>query len=109
MGGNLIDIMADRLKEKFPSLSMDEGCIIAHAYIIKEGKSTAMTGNMQTPPDGCFNSTVGLGFLNSPGSMKAYCMHLVTEKFLCEHESEVGMVRISDPMIPICESIINSL
>lgn len=109
MGGNLIDIMANRLKEQFPSLSMDEGRVIAHAYIIKDSKSTAMTGSPQTPPEGCLDSSVGLGFLNSPGSMKVYCMHLVAEEFLCEHESEVGMVRISGQMIPVCESIINSL
>ena len=109
MGGNLIDMMANRLKEQFPSLSMDEGRVIAHPYIIRDSKSTAMTGNPHTPPDGYIDSSVGLGFLDSPNSMKAYCMHLVAEEFLCEHKPEVGMVRISDQMLPICESIINSL
>jgi hypothetical protein len=109
MSGNLIDMMADRLKEQFPSLSMDEGRVIAHAYIIRDSKSTAMAGNPHTPPDGYLASNVRIGFLDSPNLMKVYCTHLVTEEFLFEHNTEAGMVRISNQMLPICESIINSL
>ena len=109
MGGNLIDIMADRLKEQFPSLSMDEGRVIAHTYMIRDCKSIAMTGNPHTPPDWYIDSSVGLGFLDSPGTMARYCQSLVAGDYLCEHSTEAGMVRISDRMIPVCEKIINNL
>ena len=109
MSGNLIDMMAEGLRGQFPYLSMDEGRIIAHAYIFRNSTMPVMTGNPRTPPDGHLDSTIGLGFLDSPGYMAQYCKALVVGDYLCEHPTEAGMVRISDRMIPVCEKIINNL
>lgn len=109
MGGNIIDIMAQRMVIENPNLSMDEGRIIAHAYIFRNSTMPVMTGNPRTPPDGHLDSTIGLGFLDSPSYMAQYCQALVVGDYLCEHPTEAGMVRISDRMIPVCEKIINDL
>ena len=109
MSGNLIDMMAEGLRGQFPDLSMDEGRIIAHAYIFRNTTMPVMTGNPRTPPYGHRDSTVGLGFLDSPGYMAQYCQALVVGDYLCEHPTEAGMVRISDRMIPVCEKIIDNL
>ena len=109
MSGNLIDMMAEGLRGQFPDLSMDEGRIIAHAYIFRNSTMPVMTGNPRTPPDGHLDSTIGLGFLDSPGYMAQYCQALVVGDYLCEDPTEAGMVRISDRMIPVCEKIIDNL
>ena len=80
-----------------------------HAYIFRNSTMPVMTGNPRTPPDGHLDSTIGLGFLDSPSYMAQYCQALVVGDYLCEHPTEAGMVRISDRMIPVCEKIINDL
>lgn len=109
MNVNVIDALAQHLVTCYPDLSMDEGRIIAHAYIFRNSTMPVMTGNPRTPPDGHLDSTIGLGFLDSPGYMAQYCQALVVGDYLCEHPTEAGMVRISDCMIPVCERIINDL
>lgn len=106
---NVIDALAQHLGACYTDLSMDEGRIIAHAYIFRNSTIPAFTGNPRTPPKGYLDSTIGLGFLDSPGSMARYCQVLVVDDYLCEHPTETGMVRISDCMIPVCEKIINNL
>lgn len=106
---NVVDIASKKLRAKFPSLTMDEGRIIVHAYMIRDGKSTTITGNSRTPPDGYLDSLMGLDFLDSSSSMPRYCRSLVSEDYLCKHPTEVDMVRISDRMIPMCEEIIKGL
>lgn len=106
---NVIDALAQRLVVYNPDFSMDEGRIIAHAYIFRNSTMPAITGNPRTPLEGHLDTTIGLGFLESPGSMVQYCQALVPDDYLCGHPMEAGMVRVSDRMIPVCEKIINNL
>ena len=105
----MVELVAQELKNKYPTLSMDEGRVVAYAFLVWGRSATAMSGNPNTPPAGYFDSTIPLGIstIDFPQSTEAYCRHLLSEGFLCEHPSRRAMVRISDQFIPMCEKILN--
>lgn len=109
MNRTVIDVVAERLKDQYSDLSLDEGRVLAHAYVIRNGQSRAVIGNPRTAPAGYFDSTIGLSFLDSPSLIHEFCEHLVSVGYLTNHDSEIGMVKISGHMIPVCEQIVNSI
>ena len=100
----LTDIIANGLMHRHARLQIDEGRIIAYAYIILGRESKSMIGNPITPPDGYLDSTVGLDFLDNPSGIKEFCKNLIGLGFLLEHPDQRQMVRISPELIPECTS-----
>lgn len=106
---NVLDIVAEELRKEYPALSMDEGRIIAYAYMHRGRKSPALAGSQRTPPDGCLDSTVGFAFLDRRELMQDYCESLVAEGHLVAHSTATEMVRISEETAKECARIFKNI
>lgn len=104
---SVVEMIAEKLRASYPELSLDEGRVVANAYVTRDMQTPTSSYLNNMPPRGYFDSTAGLPFLDSPQFIGGYCRKLVSEGFLCEHPSQTRMFRIADKYISVCDQILN--
>ena len=110
---NGLDLIARELMKKHGDLSLDEGCVVAYAYIHKDDAQKTFFGTSQTVPAGYFDSTSRheiFDQLSLPNICESLAnRHYLEEYPLEEHHSKKGMYRISKEVASECEEIASRL
>ena len=103
-----LDLIAQELMETHDGLSLDEGRIVAYAYMHKDDKPKTFFGNPRIVPAGYFDSESDHTIFGSL-SLPSICRSLADRQYLEAHPSDKGMYRISEEMAAECAEIASRL